>query len=100
MREPGVAARKAHPTAVSVIAVLTLASGLVGRIYLALASLILYKRKTGAYYVMIALASASVLFYATVRVSYFKVVISLALLALLVANRRHFTVRSERRPAS
>ncbi len=96
MREPGVAARKAHPIAVSVIAVLTLASGLVGRIYLALASLILYKRKTGAYYVMIALASASILFYATVRVSSFKVVISLALLALLVANRRHFTVRSER----
>jgi phosphatidylglycerol lysyltransferase len=96
MREPGVAARKAHPTAVSVIAVLTLASGLAGRIILALASLTLYKRKTRAYYVMVALVVASVLFHLTVHVDYFKVGVSLALLALLVANRRHFTVRSDK----
>jgi phosphatidylglycerol lysyltransferase len=95
MRELGVAARKAHPTAVSVIAVLTLASGLAGRIYLALASLTLYKRKTRAYYVMMALVAASAIFYLTVRVNYVKVAISLALLILLAANRRHFTVRSE-----
>lgn len=96
MREPGVAARKAHPAAVSLIAVLTLASGLAGRIYLALASLILYKRKKGAYYAMVALAAASAIFYLTIRVNYVKVFISLTLLVLIAANRRHFTVRSER----
>ena len=96
VRELGVAARKAHPTAVSVIAMLTLASGLAGRLYLALASLTIYKRKSRAYYAMTALAAASAIFYLTVRVNYIKVLVSLALLALLTTNRRHFTVRSER----
>jgi phosphatidylglycerol lysyltransferase len=125
------AAHKAHPTAVSLLAVLTFGSGLVNLswvlrpdmasraqmlrlifpvafitlshfvtlaagIGLIVASFNIYKRKRLAYECVLVLATASIVFHMTKGLDYEEALVSCALLILLVANRRHFSVRSRR----
>ncbi len=125
------AAHKAHPTSVSLLALLTCGSGLVNLswvlrpdlanraqmlrlifpvafitlshvvtlaagIGLIVASFNIYKRKRLAYECVLILASASIVFHMTKGLDYEEALVSSALLIVLVANRRHFTVRSRR----
>jgi phosphatidylglycerol lysyltransferase len=125
------AAHKAHPTAVSLLALLTCGSGVVNLswvlrpdmasraamlrlifpvafitlshfvtlaagIGLIVASFNIYKRKRLAYECVLILATASIVFHMTKGLDYEEALVSCALLILLVANRRHFIVRSRR----
>ena len=69
---------------------------------LVLSSLNLFRRKRRAYHAVIVLACLSIVFHLTKGVDYEHALLSLLLILLLVAGRRHFTVRSGRpvlRPA-
>ena len=69
---------------------------------LVLSSLNLFRRKRRAYHAVVVLACLSIVFHLTKGVDYEHALLSLLLILLLVAGRRHFTVRSGRpvlRPA-
>jgi phosphatidylglycerol lysyltransferase len=61
---------------------------------LVISSLNVYKRKRLAWWMVAALAAFSVVFHLTKGVDYEEATISIALLAMLVATRPYFTVRS------